>query len=139
MPYLSKRDTSNLEDRWVFFSSEGLNWDLFFSEPPDDEWVYRDILADNEPDGEALEVYEVADGDARFLIDTFTYGADESDLLDWLRTHYYDEDDEDEDDDDGPMGVGHAIDACMGMIEGFNPRQTNTILCALLAHFGVEK
>ncbi len=129
MPYLSKRDTATLEDRWVFFSSGCLTWYLFLSGPPDDEWEYKDVLAGNRPDEEALEVYEVTDKDARFLIDTFTDEADESDLLEWLEDRcLYDE-----------GTIGQAIDACLRVIDGFDPHQTNTILCALLAHFGVEE
>lgn len=128
MPYLSKRDTSNLEDRWIFYSPTSPSWRLFLTGPPR---VGTEVFKNSRPDGEALVVYEVTDEDARFLIDTFTDEADEadeSDLLDWLRTHY---------DDEGT--IGQALDTCIDVIDGFDLRQTNTILCALLAHFGVEK
>lgn len=125
MPYLLKRDNPDLERRWLFKDPEGFSWFLFLSDAPD-ACDLDEIVLHSEHDPAAVETYEVTDVEAQHLINTFTHGAKESDLLAWLGSRA------------GAPSVGSAIDACAKIIEGFTPRQTNTILCALLAHFGTD-
>lgn len=101
-------------------------WFLFYaSDPPSNAWT---LDQGSESDSGAEATFLVTAEEATFLATTFVDGAKEADLLEWLEGRCLN--------DEGT--IGQAIDACIDAIDSFDSRQTHTILCALLAHFGAE-